>query len=125
MRNLITQIQNKYTPLQIILGTGILFRLIAVIFSKGFGWFDDHFLIVEAAQSWVDGFDYNYWLPDPNFPDRQPQGHPLFYTGLHYIIFKCFAFTGINDPQLKMTIVRLLHAAFSLTIITYGYKIAE
>ncbi len=125
MRNFITQIQNKYTPLQIILGAGILFRLIAVIFSKGFGWFDDHFLIVEAAQSWVDGFDYNYWLPDPNFPDRQPQGHPLFYTGLHYLIFKCFALTGINDPQLKMTIVRLLHALFSLTIITYGYKIAE
>ncbi len=125
MRNIFTNIQNKYTPLQIILGLGILFRLLAVIFSKGFGWFDDHFLVVEAAQSWVDGYDYNYWLPDVNFPDRQPQGHPLFYVGIHYYIFKFFTFIGLTDPQTKMFYLRLLHSAWSLLIITYGYKITE
>lgn len=125
MHHLFRSIQNKYTPLQIILGLGIIFRLLAVIFSKGFGWFDDHFLVIEAAQSWVDGYDYNYWLPDPNYPDRQPQGHPLFYVGLHYYILKFFALIGLNDPQTKMFYIRLLHAAWSLLIITYGYKIAE
>jgi hypothetical protein len=125
MNNIIARIQNKYTPLQIILGLGILFRLVSVIFSKGFGWFDDHFLVIEAAQSWVDGYDYNYWLPDPNYPLRQPQGHPLFYVGLHYYIFKFFAFIGLQDPQIKMMFIRFLHAAWSLLIITYGYKIAQ
>lgn len=125
MRNIVSQIQNKYTPLQIILGLGILFRLIAVIFSKGFGWFDDHFLVIEAAQSWVDGYDYNYWLPDSNYPMRQPQGHPLFYVGIHYFILKFLTFIGLQDPQIKMVFIRLLHAAWSLLIITYGYKIAE
>jgi hypothetical protein len=122
---LIKQIRDRYTPLQIILALGILFRLIAVIFSKGFGWFDDHFLIIEASQSWVDGYDYNYWLPDPNDPGRQPQGHPLFYVGIHYFIFKFLAMIGLTDPQFKMTLIRLLHAAWSLLIIVYGYKIAE
>jgi len=125
MKNLLSSIQNKYTPLQIIIGLGIIFRLIAVIFSKGFGFFDDHFLVIEAAQSWVDGYDYNYWLPDPNYPDRQPQGHPLFYVGIHYFILKFFAFIGLSDPQTKMFYIRLLHAAWSVLIITYGYKIAK
>jgi hypothetical protein len=125
MRQIIQNIQNKYTPLQIIIGLGILFRLIAVIFSKGFGWFDDHFLIIEASSSWADGYDYNDWLPHPDFPDRKPQGHPLLYVGLHYFIFKFFNIIGLADPQLKMTFIRLLHAAYSLILIIYGYKIVE
>jgi hypothetical protein len=125
MVKLVQEIKNRYSPLQIIIGLGILFRLLAVIFSKGFGWFDDHFLVIEAAQSWVDGYDYNYWLPDPEFPDRQPQGHPMFYVGLHYLIFKFFSIIGFNDPEAKMFVIRFLHAAWSLLIITYGYKIAE
>ena len=38
-------------PLRLIVLVAVFFRLIAVIFSKGFGWFDDHFLIIEASQS--------------------------------------------------------------------------
>lgn len=125
MNKFIQNIQSKYTPLQIIIGLGILFRLIAVIFSKGFGWFDDHFLIIEASSSWADGFDYNDWLPHPDFPDRKPQGHPLLYVGVHYYIFKFFNLIGIADPQIKMTIVRLLHAMYSMVLVVYGYKIAE
>lgn len=125
MFSFIKKIQKRFTPLQQIIGLGILFRLIAVVFSKGFGWFDDHFLIIEAAQSWADGQDYNHWLPSIDAPGRQAQGHPLFYAGIHFVLFKLFAFLGINDPQNKMTIIRLLHAFYSLTIISYGYKIAE
>ncbi|MGZ3882775.1 MAG: glycosyltransferase family 39 protein [Bacteroidia bacterium] len=125
MKRLIDHIRSTYTPLQIIIGLGILFRLLAVVFAKGFGWFDDHFLIIEASQSWVDGFDYNYWLPSADAPDRVAQGHPLFYVGIHYYIFKFLKLIGLYDPQAKMMIIRFLHAAWSLLLITYGYKITE
>jgi hypothetical protein len=125
MKRIISYIQKTYTPLQVIIALGILFRLIAVIFAKGFGWFDDHFLIIEASQSWADGFDYNYWLPSPDAPDRVAQGHPLFYVGIQFYIFKFLKWIGMYDPQAKMYIIRLLHAAWSLLIVTYGYKITE
>ncbi len=117
--------KNKFTPLQQLLLIGFLARLISVIFSKGFGFFDDHFLIIEASQSWVDGFDYNYWLPDKADPTRQAQGHPLFYVWLHYVFFSGLKFCGIFNPQLKMFLVRLIHALYSLLLIKYGYKITK
>ncbi len=125
MNLLVQKFKAAYTPLQQLLILGFLLRLVAVIFSKGFGWHDDHFLIVEAAQSWADGYDYNYWLPSPNDPSRVPQGHPLFYVGLHYYLFKFLQLIGMAGPQAKMLVVRLLHALWSLLVIKYGYKIAE
>lgn len=125
MKNLIAAFRNKYTPIQQLLLIGLFFRLLAVVFSKGFGWHDDHFLIIEASQSWVDHEDYNNWLPSPDAPDRQPSGHSLFYTGLHYFIFKGLTACGITDPQSKMYFVRFLHALWSLLVILYGYKIAR
>lgn len=124
MKNLIRYFREKFTPLQQLLIIGALVRLFSVIFSKGFGWHDDHFLIIEASQSWVDGFDYNNWLPSPDDPDRQPSGHSLFYTGLHFFLFKLLTAAGITDPQYKMYFVRLLHAMWSLLIIKYGYQLA-
>ncbi|MCB0484019.1 MAG: hypothetical protein KDC37_05600, partial [Flavobacteriales bacterium] len=52
----------KY-PLPTVLLLALVPRLVAAIFSKGYGMHDDHFLVIEAAQSWLDGFDYNRWLP--------------------------------------------------------------
>ncbi len=112
-------------PLQLILFAGLFFRMLAVIFSKGFGMFDDHFLVIEAAQSWVDGEDYNYWLPSLSDPNRQPQGHSLFYVGIIYYILYFFKATGLDDPQAKMYLIRLIHGLFSLLVIYYAYKIAE
>jgi hypothetical protein len=125
MKALINSFKQKYTPLQQLLIIGFLARLVSVIFSKGFGFFDDHFLIVEASQSWVDGFDYNYWLPDPNVPERTAQGHPLFYVWLHYVFFGFLKVIGIVNPQVKMMLVRLIHALYSLLLIKYGYKITQ
>ncbi|MCE3226465.1 MAG: hypothetical protein K0S32_1016 [Bacteroidetes bacterium] len=125
MKELIFTFKQKYTPLQQLLIIGFFVRLVSVIFSKGFGWHDDHFLIIESSQSWVDGFDYNNWLPSENDPTRVPQGHSLFYIGIHYYIFKFFSLIGITGPQTKMFFVRLLHALWSLLIIKYSYKIAE
>ncbi len=101
---------------------GGFFRLLATIFSMGYGWHDDQFLIIEIAQSWVDGIDYYSWLPSAD-GINQPEGFSFFYVGLHYILFTFLEFTGIYDPQTKMLIVRLLHAIWSMFIIYFSFKI--
>ena len=125
MKQLLQRFQNKYTPLQQLMLLGLLIRLLSVIFSKGFGWHDDHFLVVEASQSWVDGYDYNNWLPSDKDPSRVPQGHSFFYVGIHFLIFKFLSSLGLADPQAKMFVIRLIHALWSMLIIKFGYKIAE
>jgi len=56
---MVSSLKNYFNthPLRFAIFAGLLFRLMAVIFSKGFGFFDDHFLVLEAAQCWVDGTD--------------------------------------------------------------------
>ena len=120
--NIILKEWNEH-PLRLILFLAIITRLVAVIFAKGFGWFDDHFLIIEASQSWVDGYDYNRWLPTSE-GNEGPTGHNLFYTGIHFLLFKFFAWMNFNDPQAKMYIIRSLHAALSLLVVSFGYKIS-
>lgn len=109
-------------PLTFIIFLATAIRILSVIFSKGYGMHDDHFLVIESAQSWVDNFDYNGWLPSSS---SQPSGHSWFYCGLHYFLFKGLEAIGIYDPQIKMYIVRLLHAALSLVTVVLGYRITE
>ena len=109
-------------PLKLILLLAILFRLVAAVFSKGFGMHDDHFLVLEPAQSWVDGYDYNSWLPESR-PVPTPSGHSFFYVGIHYLFLWAMKFAGIDNPQTKMFIIRLIHAAFSLITVYFGYRI--
>jgi hypothetical protein len=111
-------------PLTVALLAGAFFRLISVIFSKGYGMHDDHFLVIESAQSWVAGTDYNNWLPEFQKGEPKPTGHSLFYSGIHYIYFEFLELLHIKGPQTKMFFVRLLHAAYSLLVVYFGYKIA-
>jgi hypothetical protein len=111
-------------PLILILGSAILFRLIAVILARGWGMIDDHFLVIESSQSWVDGHDYNSWLPGSD-GNHGPTGHNLFYPGLHFLLFSFLKLVNIDNPQVKMIIVRFIHAAFSLFTVYYGYRITE
>ena len=111
-------------PLLIIIWLAIIFRFIAVIFAKGFGMHDDHFLVIEVSQSWIDGVNFNHWLPGSD-ANAQPSGHSFFYTGLSYFLFYLLHLLQINDPQTKMFVVRFIHAAFSLITVYYGYKIVE
>ena len=110
-------------PLTALIWIAFIVRLPAVFFSKGFGWHDDHFLIIESTQSWVDGKDYDNWFPWSGA--TIPDGHSLFYSGLHFILFTLMKWIGIHDPQVKMFFVRLIHALFSLLIVYFGYKIAR
>ncbi|MBP7516141.1 MAG: hypothetical protein KA791_16450, partial [Flavobacteriales bacterium] len=56
-------------------------RLVAAVLSEGYFAQDDHFLVIEAAMSWVRGHDYNEWLPwnQPGIP--KPTGHMMVYPG--------------------------------------------
>ena len=118
---------NKYyqeDKLRFILLLALFARLIAVIFSKGYGMHDDHFLIIEASKSWVDGYDYNNWLPW-NQKNPTPSGHSFFYVGIHYLIFLFFKLISFENPDYQMYVIRLFHAVYSLLIISLSYKITK
>ena len=116
----IKQLYNE-RPLPLILAVAVFFRLLATLFSKGFGMFDDHFLIIEAAQSWADGVGFDKWIP--MFGAKEPSGHGLLYVGMHYYFFKLCNHLGFDDPDAKMYFIRLVHGLFSLLIVTAGYQI--
>ncbi len=99
-------------------------RLVAAFFSGGYFAQDDHFLVIEAAQSWVDGYDYNDWLPWNQHGFPKPTGHMMVYPGLHYCLFRLWRWFGLLDPAWKMVWVRVLHAGWSLIIVRTGYRIA-
>jgi hypothetical protein len=103
----------------------LIVRLIAAVFSQGYGMHDDHFLIVEASASWADGFDYNYWLPWTEGNKGVPEGHSFTYVGLNYLFFAFMKWIGVMDPKTLMLLNRLIHACFSLVVVIYGMKITE
>jgi hypothetical protein len=120
--------QIDFSSLKTILFFGLLIRLVAVIFSEGYGMHDDHYLVIEAAGSWVDGHDYNHWLPWTPRPEGMavtPEGHSFTYVGLNFLLLKFLKLIGIADPKTMMLINRLIHALFSLLVIRFGYKITE
>ncbi|MBR6438179.1 MAG: glycosyltransferase family 39 protein [Bacteroidales bacterium] len=113
-------------PLGFIILVAFVARLFAVLFSKGFGMHDDHFLIIESSKSWILGFDYNDWLPwSQNTDNPVPKGHSLFYPGFMYGFFAFLQFLGIKSLNAQMYLVRLIHALWSLLVVYYGYKITE
>lgn len=118
----------KEKPLQSVIIIALALRLLAAVFSQGYGMHDDHYLVIEASQSWADGTDYNDWLPkfqkqaNPDI-EPKPQGHSFFYVGIHYLLFQAMDFLGMDDPKAKMFLIRLLHALFSLIVVVLGYKI--
>ena len=110
-------------PLQLILCVALVVRLLAAIFAKGYGMHDDHFLVVEVSQSWVEGNDVMHWFSKTQ--EDNDSGRSFIYPGMHYYLFKALESIGIFDPQAKMYIVRFLHALFSMFTVYYGYKIVE
>lgn len=123
MINSLQKIWNE-KPIVVVMAAAIFVRFFAIIFSKGFGMHDDHFLIIETAQAWVDGIIIPGTAGGQNVEDI-PAGYSIFYMGMHYLLFKLFAFTGIVDPQFKMLIVRFLHAVASVASVWFAYKITE
>lgn len=127
MKNAVITYYQKH-PLRFILIAALLIRMVAVVYSKGYGMHDDHFLTVEPAQAWAEGkTEYNSWL-DPSRAEQtaeNPSGHSLFYPGSLYVFFKICQKLGMEDPQVKMYFMRLIHALFSLLIVYFSYLIAQ
>lgn len=117
-------IQNLWhnKPLQLIILLFVITRLTSVVFSKGFGMHDDHFCVIEPAQGWAEN---NNSRTIANYDvDIPVNGLNLFYPGTHCYLFKAMQWFGIYNPDVKMLLVRLLHALLSLIIVLSGYKIA-
>ncbi len=112
-------------PLTALTLIALIPRLLAAFFSAGYFAHDDHFLVIEAARSWVDGADYNAWLPWNQGPDATPSGHSFVYVGLHFLLFRALAAIGAHDPEVNLVLVRLLHALWSLVMVRTGYRIAR
>ncbi|MDC1186693.1 hypothetical protein N8079_02590 [Crocinitomicaceae bacterium] len=108
-----------------IIFAGLIVRIIAAIFSEGYGMHDDHFLVIEAAGSWADGFDYNGWLPWSEGSRGNPEGHSFTYVGLNYFFFATLKFFGVVNPIIQMFLNRLLHAFVSIFVVYFGIKITE
>jgi hypothetical protein len=104
-------------PLASIMTVAVVLRVVAAIFAKGYGMSDDHFCVIEPAQHWVDGA--RDWL------GQSDSLRNLVYPGLHFLLFGALQKIGIFDPQVKMYVVRFLHAAFSLLTVWFGYKTVE
>lgn len=120
----------KKNPLKAILIIAFVVRLFAAVFSGGYGMHDDHFLVIETAQSWVDGSDYNNWLPESQMienPDKEPKpdGHSLLYPGFNYVVLSVLKWVGITDFGFKMFIIRFLHALLSLITVYAGYQMTR
>lgn len=111
-------------PLTVIILLALAARIVAAIFARGFGMFDDHFLVIEPAAAWTEGYNYNHWLPMGD-PERQPSGHSFFYVGLHYLILSALKSTGMGAPWALMLVIRILHALWSLVTVVIGYRIAH
>ena len=104
---------------------GLFFRLLAAIFSEGYGMHDDHFLTIEASASWANHYDYNNWLPWTNGNRGVPEGHSFTYVGLNYLFFAFFKFFGLNNPSVLMIFNRIIHAFISILVVFFGIKITE
>jgi hypothetical protein len=117
----ITQRLLKYwekNPLASLLIIAAIPRLISVLFSKGYGMSDDHFLIIEVAQRWIEGI--YHW-----YNRNEPFLQSIIYPGVHSVLFWLMDKAGLSDPQLKMYVVRFIHGAYSLLIVYYGYLITR
>ncbi len=113
-------------PLSFVIAAALVFRLLAVIFSKGFMASDDHFQTVTVAYQWLqEGF----WGPDgymtwKGAPAWKVSRFPL-YTVLLYLNMKVMFLLGFESLDKIMYGVRLSHALFSLIGVVAVYKTVE
>jgi uncharacterized membrane protein len=110
-------------PLATVVIAASLFRLLAVIWSKGFIHNDDHFETVVISQDWLTSGLFGtdgllHWL-------RQPASDitrfPL-YTLFVYAIMKAETWLGIQSLDSMMYGVRLAHALISMLPVIFTYK---
>ena len=101
-------------PLPFLLLFGLLIRLIAAFFSKGFLTLDDHFNFVVDADMISRGFPLPHDYKDsPLYP----------YFGA--IIMTIGRTLGNSSPDIEILTIRLVQGILSLFVIYFVYKILE
>ena len=104
---------NKITIRQILF-FGFSVRLLAVFFSPGYAFHDDHFEMAELVFKWKNGLNF-LWT------GSNVHVFSLIYPGIIYLLFDVCRVVGINQPEDMMFVVRLIHALISLLSIYYAY----
>jgi hypothetical protein len=109
----------------VILLLGFTVRLLAAFFAPGYMMHDDHFLTIEPSGSWADGNNFNNWLPGIGNTNTHPEPISFFYLGFLFVFFKSFHAMGVEQPELQMLLLRIIHATYSLLTIYFAYRITE
>jgi hypothetical protein len=117
MMNSLKRLWNE-RPLLAIMLVALVPRLVAALFSKGYGMHDDHFGPIE--QPFIIMQYFTYWTGRV-----VPHGHSIVYPSIQYGLMNVFHSVGLHDPQTQMLLIRLLHAVYSLLVVLFGYRIAE
>lgn len=97
-----------------ILFLALFVRLLAVFFSPGYAFHDDHFEMPELVFKWKDGISF-LWT------GSNVHVFSLIYPGMMYLLFEACHAIGINQPEDMMFVVRLVHALVSLLGVYYAY----
>ncbi|MBC7948142.1 MAG: hypothetical protein H7Y42_09710 [Chitinophagaceae bacterium] len=97
-----------------ILLAGLLLRLLAVFFSPGYAFHDDHFEMPELVFRWKNNINFLWTGSDVHV-------FSLIYPGLMYVLFEACNAVGIHTPEGMMFVVRLFLALVSLLSIYYAY----
>lgn len=88
------------------------------MFSQGYPFHDEHWDVIRVAQDWVNGIPQ--WIEN-----ETPPNHSMFYAGINALFLFLLESVGVYDPNLKMTFIKVIHAIYSLLIVSYGYKTTE
>lgn len=123
MTSTLTSLWNYFEekPYTRILVFAFILRLVPLFFSQGFYAHDDHYLIVEVAQEWLNGSNASGWFVDVY--ENNDNGRSAIYPGIIYGLLWTIEAVGIYSPTIKMFIISFLHVLLSLTMISLSMKI--
>lgn len=95
----------------------VIVRLLAVLFSPGYAFHDDHFEMPELVYRWKHGINF-LWT------GSEVHVFSLIYPGFMYGVFEGCEAVGITTPEGKMFVIRIIHALISLITVYYAYLLA-
>lgn len=101
-------------PLLVLMLVGGFLRLLAVIYARGYMASDDHFVVIRVVWEWLNGNPL--W-----FNDSTPVARGVLYQYFIFSFMWILKQIGLTDPSTVMFLNRLLHAAWSMSIIPLVY----
>ena len=113
-------------PLATVIIAASIFRLIAIIWSKGFIHSDDHYDTVAVAYDWIKTglFGPDGWVHWQEQPRIASTRFPLYPFSLFWTM-KAFTWFGVQSLDTMMYGVRTVHAALSMIPVVVTYSIVR